>query len=239
MSNGMAKCLETKDFIPESCKFINKCPAGQVRSLKTGKCVKGASLDERLRALRNKVDEMRRTNTMKNRGLVQMQLKGLLKDAGTPNRARIEALISSAAKLTSREKRNAEERETKRSAAEAKKLEKQKKANASALKKAISEAKKKAAAEAAEVRKSLKERKAANAAAKKGTRKSKKGVLGTALNVPMVPLTAIAESGVKNASKSGSSISPVLDAVESAVKSMTKSSSSERFSGKKNSPISI
>ncbi len=237
MSNGMAKCLETRDFVPESCKFIKKCPAGEVRSVKTGKCVKGESLNARLRGLRNKVDEMRRTNTMKNRGLVQMQLKGLLKDAGTPNRARIQSLIDSAAKLTSREQRNAEERETKRTAAEAKKLEKQKKANATALKKAISEAKKKAAAEEKEARKSLKERKAAN---KKGTRKTKKGVLGTALNVPMVPLTAIAASGVKSASKSGSSsISPVLEAVESAVKSMTKSSSSERFSGRKTSPISL
>lgn len=234
MSNGIAKCLETMEFVPESCKFIKKCPAGQIRSEKTGKCIKGDSLNARLKTLRNKVDEMRRTNTTKNRGLVQMQLKGLLKAAGTPNRSRIQSLIDSAGKLTSRERRNAEAKESRKSETEAKKIEKQKKANAIALKKAISQAKKEAKETAAAERKTLKERKAANRAT------SKKGKKGISLNSPLVPLAAIASSGIKNASRSGSSISPVLSAVESAVKSMSKSSSVERFSpAKKTSPISL
>lgn len=233
MSNGIAKCLETMDFVPESCKFIKKCPAGQVRSEKTGKCIKGDSLSARIKMLRNKVDEMRKTNTMKNRGLVIMQAKGLLKAAGTPNRARIQSLIDSAGKLTSREQRNAAEKESRRTAAEAKKLEKQKKANATALKKAIAQAKKDAKEAAKSERKTLRERKAAN----KATKKSKKGI---SLNAPLVPLTAIANSGIQNAKASGSPISPVLSAVESAVSSMTKSSSVNRFSsGKKTSPISL
>jgi hypothetical protein len=220
MSNGIEKCLETMDFVPESCKFIKKCPPGQVRSEKTGKCVKGESLSARLKVLRNKVDEMRRTNTVKNRGLVKMQLKGLLKIAGTPNRSRIESLIESAEKLTSREKRNAEAKETRRTEREAKKIDKQKKANAIALKKAISEAKKKSKALEATNRKTLKQRKAAN----------KKGVLGTAMGIPLNTLTAISNSGVKGASKSGSPVTPVLSAVESAVKALSKYPTPERMS---------
>jgi hypothetical protein len=231
MSNGIAKCLEKMDFVPESCKFIKRCPAGQVRSEKTGKCVKGASLNSRLREIRNQVNVMRQTNTVKNRGLIMMKLKGVMKDAGTPNRERIQALIDSAGKITSREKRNALAKETRRTATEAKKIEKQKKANASALKKAIAAAKKEAKSAAVTEKKTLRERKAAN----KGTKKK-----GISLNSPLVPLTAIAQSGLNGANRSGSTATSVLAAVESAVKSMTKSPSVERFSpAKKTSPVTL
>lgn len=216
MSNGFVRCLETKDFIPENCSFIKKCKTGFIRNSK-GKCVKGDNLNVRLRTLRNKVNTMRAANNMKNRGLVKMQLINLMRDAGTPNREKIQSLINSAEKLTSKEQRLRQEKSTRKTVSEAKKLEKKKKENEIALKKAISKAKKKASEESGKNHQTLKQRKKAN-----------KTILGTALNVPMVPLSAIAESGVRGASRSGSPITPVLEAVESAVSSMSKSSNSSK-----------
>jgi hypothetical protein len=235
MSNGIAKCLETMDFVPETCKFIKKCKPGQVRN-EAGKCVKGDNLSARIRKLRTNINSMKKKNVGTTRGIIKAQLVNLMKDAGTPNRERIQKLIISAEKLTNHEAKIKANKDAKSAAFALKKIEREKKENEKLLKKQVAVAKKEAAeTKKAERQQTLAERKATAAARKT----AKKGILGTALNVPLVELSAIASSGVKDASKSGSSITPVLSVVESAVKAMSKSPSVEKFSGKKTSPISL
>jgi len=171
---SIEKCMAEMDFVPETCKFIKKCPPGTIRNDK-GRCVDGTNMNIQLNKIKDEIGLIK--EDPRKRGPVKMRLTQMMRRAKVPYHERISKLLEEASALTNKEIEAKREKETRKSVSQAKKAEKEakeietkKKKNAVALKKAIEAAKRQSrAAEKKDKPQSLRERKAAAA-----TRKNKK-----------------------------------------------------------------
>ena len=219
VEEGIQKCLETKDFIASKCTFVQKCKEGFVRNDK-GNCVRSTPLAERINSARKRLNDMRQRNNFSGRGKLIMDLRQIQKMVGIPNRNQINGLIESAKKLSEREMKALEEKQKRKNASAMKKLEKieqQKRNTQKKLQKAVESAKKKA-----------------EKALTKGKTKKSVGFnignrIGTSLNASVSELSKIGKSAIKNSSRSGSQAVPVITAakpvltlVESAAKALSQ-----------------